>query len=341
MKRKPPGIGVVAPSSVVPRVEFELGIERLRSGDLRVEVHPQCFKRSLYLAGDDVLRAEAFFEYAVRPDLPVIWCARGGYGAARLLPILDHLSTELGIPGEKKLLVGYSDATALLEFVRARWGWSALHAPMPGLRDFAGVKPADWRALEGFISGKIMDAAWSRKRLRWLGRTPSRAIEGVLVGGNLSVWASLCGTPFEPRARDKILFFEDVSENFYRMDRMLQQLAQSGGLDGVAAIVLGTFEGCQDAVPKVMASRKGSSMKPLRATISLRRWLEDVVGGLGDWMGIPVAYGLGVGHGRAGQVPLPIGGRYRLSADGRLELLHWDWTERKEEGAVDTSPSLV
>src|SRR5687768_3365846 len=106
-------VGIIAPSSPVPPVEFQLGLEKLRGAGFQLKVHPQCHDSHLYYSGEDEVRAKALFEYAKDEDLSVIWCARGGSGGARLLPFLDQFTKKSGKPGKKKLLVGFSDATVL------------------------------------------------------------------------------------------------------------------------------------------------------------------------------------------------------------------------------------
>src|SRR4051812_41762156 len=105
-------VGVVATSSVVPPVELELGVEKLKESGLDVRVHPCCLKQYLTYAGNDQQRAAAFWELDWDRDINVLWAARGGYGATRLLPILEAWTVRHGIP-PRKLLVGYSDITAL------------------------------------------------------------------------------------------------------------------------------------------------------------------------------------------------------------------------------------
>lgn len=333
-------IGIVAPSNKLPPVEFRLGLKKLKEVGLKAQAHPQCGKHHFLFAGTDSERAGAFYDYARDPRFSVIWCARGGYGAARILPLLDKLTAENGVPG-RKLLVGYSDATALLEYVRNRWGWATLHGPMPAMRRFCLQTRDEWESLQDFLQGERrrgVKAPWEKVKLRFLGKTPQSPMEGKLVGGNLTVWASLLGTPFAATTREKILFFEDVDESVYRLDRMIQQVRLAGGLQGVKAIVLGNFLGCNDNVAKVLRRMPKSDaerdrllespapedLKPLRKKFKSVRAIHQIFGEMGDSMGIPVAWGLPVGHG-PGIASLPLGARYRLNRQGKLELLEWDW----------------
>ena len=128
-RKLPIRIAVVAASSAVPQVELAMGVAHLRAAGMIVDVQSNCASQSFVFAGNDHERAESFFAAAMSADNEVLWCACGGYGAARILPLLDRLTSEHGRP-PLKLLVGFSDATALMSFVRQRWGWKTTHAPM-------------------------------------------------------------------------------------------------------------------------------------------------------------------------------------------------------------------
>src|SRR5204863_1995083 len=134
-------IGIIAASSVVPKAELNLGIAHLRDAGFEVTVHPHVLEHHFTFAGSDERRANALYEFACDERFDVLWLARGGYGATRILPLLDRLTSERGAPPRGKLLVGYSDVTVLHEFVRGRWNWASLHAPMPAAISFATLKP--------------------------------------------------------------------------------------------------------------------------------------------------------------------------------------------------------
>jgi muramoyltetrapeptide carboxypeptidase len=305
-------IAVVAASSAVPQVELALGVAHLRSAGFAVDVQPNCASQSFVFAGDDRERAESFYDAAISNDNDVLWCACGGYGSIRILPLLERLSAERGRPSPKMLL-GFSDATALMSFVRQRWGWKATHAPMVISRM---LRELNARVLRAIAGAERIPPPWGRWQLQWISPPPQRSIEAELIGGNLSVWNCLTATPFAEPVAGRILFLEDIDEPPYRIDRLLTQLRLSGRLDGAAAIVLGAFTDCEDRVSQVLASVDSKERVPLRRSFTIEEALRESFGQLG----IPVAAGLPVGHGK-NATPLPLGERYELDGEGVLVCL--------------------
>jgi muramoyltetrapeptide carboxypeptidase len=317
-------VGIVAPSSAVGQVELGNGVARLREGGFDVVVHPKCARLHYTFAGADRERAEALFGYARDPNVDVVWAAGGGYGATRLLPLLDAMTQTRGKP-PRKLLLGYSDVTVLHEYVRSRWGWSTLHFPMPSAASFCRIEPRQFQAAVALVNGRRPDEEiWGAAK--FLANPPTQPIRGMIVGGNLSLWAALAGTPYEPATpRGRFVFLEDIDEAPYRIDRMTTQLVQSGAFDGAAAIVLGDFTNCEDNnVAQVLAADGSGQKVPLRPRISLEQAMEETFARLGRERGITVAAGLPVGHG-PNYAPLPLGAEYELGVDGRLKLVEWDW----------------
>jgi muramoyltetrapeptide carboxypeptidase len=311
----PPRIGIVSLSSPVGPVELERGLARLRAVGLPYVVHPHALARSFVTAGTDEQRARSLLDVAFDDAVDVVWCARGGYGAARLLPLLAA-ATAGGRTPKPKLLVGYSDVTPLHEFVRAAWGWRTLHAPMVAAAGPPSPTPEQWAAVDALVRGEPARCGYESPCLRWMANAPAADDVGEVIGGNLSLWASLAGTPWQPDARGKILFFEDVGERLYRLDRMVVQLEQSGMLDGARAVVLGDFTDCEDEA-HTMAGEDGQTRVPLRPTVSLADGLDEVFGRVARRLGVPLASGLTVGHG-PNYWPLRLGEPHRLTADGAL-----------------------
>lgn len=220
-------LSVVAPSGPFDRERFEAGVEWLRQR-YEVRFDEAIFTRQGYLAGDDERRLNELFEALVTPSVDAVLCARGGYGSTRLLPKLDHVT----VANANKLLVGFSDATAL-HALWARANVRSLHAPMVSALATASdeVRKLWCDTLEGRSAGRHWD----------LETVVFGSGEGAFFGGNLAVLAALLGTPYAPDVSGKILFLEDVGERPYRIDRMLTSLLQAGWFDDCAGVVLGAF----------------------------------------------------------------------------------------------------
>lgn len=315
-------VAVVACSSQVPQAELDRGISVLQEMGFGVMLYPQARKRHFTYAGTDQERAEALFDAAMNPRFQIVWCARGGYGATRILPLLETLENQRGKP-PRKLLIGYSDVTALHAFVGPRWGWPTLHGLMPASNDFVPSAPELLATIE-LARGRRPVLEWEKTQLKFLTPAPEEPIDAPLVGGNLTLLAAMCGTPYFPQCAGNILFLEDVGEAWYRLDRMMTQLLQARAFDGVRAIMLGNFKDCRDDVT-APARREGEPAKPiLREPIPEDQAMEEIFGSIGRRLGIPVARGLPIGHG-PDHWPLPLNARYRFHSNGTLELLEWDW----------------
>lgn len=311
-------VHITAASGVVPSTELADGIARLRASGLTVTADPKLDEPYFVFSGSDAERADRFWAAAWNPTTEIIWCARGGYGAARILPELERRTLADGTP-PRKLLCGFSDVTALHEFVRSRWGWSTLHCAMPGAASFTSLSDSDYFATFSYLHRKSVTPGWSNITLSSLGIEPLIDLTGTLVGGNLTVLASLAGTPFAPdNLGGRLLFLEDVSEAPYRLDRSLQQLYHAGCLRGVRAILLGTFHNCIDTPPTT------ADNLPIRPTLDERTWMKHVFAEFSRATHIPVLHTLPIGHGPE-KAPLPLGAKYTITGSGQLRLDHWDW----------------
>lgn len=197
--------------------------------------------RSGYLAGTDQQRADDLMEAFLDPSVDAILCTRGGWGCARILPLLDYAA----IRDNPTVLIGYSDITALHTAIYARSGLATYHGPT-GISGFNGFTVRSLRSVvfdaEPARLANEIDEAEPSSRPQTI--TSGRA-SGILVGGNLSVFAALVGTPYMPDTRGHVLFLEDIGEDIYRVDRMLTQLALGGVLGGVAGIAMGQCTRCR------------------------------------------------------------------------------------------------
>lgn len=297
--RRPPAlqpgdkIRLVAPASPFDRSAFEAGRKALSALGFEPVVAKQEFVADGFLAGDDASRAARLTRALAEPDTRAVWAIRGGYGTVRTMAQLD-----LGLLRRAdKLLVGFSDLTALLINLATPGGLVCVHGPV--ITQLARLPAAQGRWLKTLVSTPAPDGPVPLGRLKRL--VPGRA-QGRLVGGNLSVLASLVGTPRMPSLRGAILFVEDVAEAAYRLDRLWYQLVDSRALSGVRAVVLGELVDC----------RPGG-----RGRWSARAVLERAVTALG----VPAVSGAAFGHARR-NVALPVGVRASLDANaGVLRLL--------------------
>ena len=224
--RKGDLIGVAAPCARFDPSRLDQGIACLKQLGFAVYVPEQIYEKKRYLAGNDLCRAAVINQLAADPDVKGIICARGGFGAMRML---SHLDWEL-IRARPKLFVGFSDATALLTAVMQEAGLGVVHGP--NLVSLAETdRPtldAFFAAVTGTLTGVTVDDAVCLK--------PGRA-EGNLAGGNLATLAHLLGTRFTPDFSGTVLFLEDVGEPAYKIDRMLSQMKMAVVFTHVSGVV--------------------------------------------------------------------------------------------------------
>ncbi len=224
-------VAVFAPSGAVTWDQLAKGLRCLEAWGFSCEVSPHVFSRHYYLAGQDAARAGFLIERLLSGQYEVLWAARGGYGALRLLPFLDEALSQ---PPPCCWIIGFSDVSILLNYLATRWGLPCLHAPMvsslldTSIGALAALHGVLWKGRGVSLKGEV-----------WRGGEA----QGPLLGGNLTSLVSLLGTPWFPDLSGKILFLEEVHESTYRVDRLLTQLAFSGRLNGVKALVLGGFVG--------------------------------------------------------------------------------------------------
>jgi muramoyltetrapeptide carboxypeptidase len=231
-----------------------------------------------YLAGDDTARAGDFERAWCDQSVSAVLCARGGYGAMRMLDLVDW-DRLAGLP--PKLFVGASDITALHEAIASRLGVATLFGPMVAT---AAVALGDEWTLAAYKAALFRD--WSGLTVHGDGRSVLRpgTARGITMGGNLSLLAATLGSAASKPAAGAIVLLEDVTEQPYRIDRLLTQLLRSGWFDGVVGVGLGTWADCGD-----------------RSEVD--HVLQDRLGPLG----VPVLGGLPFGHGdRQASIPLGV-----------------------------------
>ncbi|MDI3417373.1 S66 peptidase family protein [Streptomyces luteolus] len=297
-RRLVPGdrVAVVAPSGPVPEDRLKAGLDVLRGWDLDPVVAPHVLTghgRMTYLAASDRQRADDLEQAWCDPSVAAVFCARGGYGAQRMVDLLDWGALRAAGP---KVFVGYSDITALHEAFAVRLGLATLHGPMPATTDFLDTARARDHLRATLFAPESTRTITGLPGVAPL--VPGRA-RGVTLGGCIALLAADLATPTgRPSARGGLLCLEDTGEEPYRLDRILTQLLRSGWLDGVAGVLLGSWAECgpYEEVRAVLADRLGP-------------------------LGVPVVEEFGFGH-CAGALTVPLGVRAELDADaGELRLL--------------------
>lgn len=298
-------VGLIEPAGFTEdRFDLALVLETIRAMGLVPKPAPHVLKRYGYLAGDDRERAADVNAMFADPQVRAVFAVRGGWGCARILPYLDYAA----IRANPKLLVGFSDITALHLALAARCGFPTVHGPNAA---------NSWGAL-----------SWdSFRRLAFAGETPTyrnpaggedRLVQrsgrirtfrsgkaaGKLIGGNLVTLASLMGTPYLPDFGGAILFLEETGEAEYRIDRLMTQLALGGVLGKLAGVVFGQCTACSGGE----ANYSGFTVSEV-----LDQHLAP--------LGVPAFQGALIGH-VANQFSMPLGVRAEIDADsGTIALL--------------------
>lgn len=240
-------VAVVAPAFPIDGKKFDAGLDALRASGVHVKLMPHCRGAAQGLfAASDAERAADFQEAWSDPAVDLILCARGGYGCARILPLLDFEA--LKRCGNDVVVSGFSDVTALL-FAMDRFG-AGIPLAGPMLVSLAERNGETERAFASAIDGQAPE--WGTLRVL----RPGTA-RGRVLAGNLAVAASLAGTPYLPDSAGRILVLEEVGEPAYKVDRMLNQLSQAGWFARCAAVVFGYCTDCKgvDGVLEAWAAR--------------------------------------------------------------------------------------
>lgn len=293
-------VGLVSPASTM---SSEDGLDRaehwIRGMGLVPRFGPHAGGRYGYLAGTDEQRAADLNAAYADPEVRAVFAVRGGWGGARILPLLDWRT----IRANPKLLIGFSDTTALHLAFAARAGFATIH----GGNATSSWRKASWESLWRLAFAADTPTLGGAEIEAETGR-PARTIAGGratgrLLGGNLTILSTLMGTGWLPDFKGAVLFLEDVNEAEYRVDRMFQQLKLAGVLDGLAGVIFGQCTRCATTE----ADYAGFT-------------IEQLVDHYFAPLGIAAVTGFDTGH-IANQLSLPSGARVELDADARTVRL--------------------
>lgn len=298
-------VGLIEPAGFTDDA-FDLDIvrETIVAMGLKPKAAPHLAGRYGYLAGSDRDRAADVNAMFADPDVRAVFAVRGGWGCARILPLLDFAT----IRRNPKLLVGFSDITALHLAFAAKAGFTTIHGPNAA----SSWGQYSWDALravafDGATPTLVNPPAHEDRLVQRAGRTRtirSGIARGRLLGGNLTVLSTLMGTSWLPDFTGAILFIEDVGEQPYRIDRMLTQLSLAGVLGRLKGVVFGQCTDCGPAGP----SYGGFTLSEV-----LDQHLEP--------LGVPAFQGGQFGH-VANQYSLPLGIEAEIdAAAGTIRLL--------------------
>jgi muramoyltetrapeptide carboxypeptidase len=297
-QRLKPGdtLAIVSPAAPSPPEAFETGQQLLSELGFKTKIFPHARDWDAYLAGSDEGRLSDLLAAFSDPEINGIICARGGYGSMRLLNGIDFER----IRHNPKVFVGFSDITALHV---ANWQQAGLIGFYGPMMTSNLIKPEEsWSKDElfRFLTAPFEPPYAIPNRDAYQCFHPGVS-QGYLMGGNLSLLAALCGTPYQPITEGAILFIEDWKESYYSLDRQFQQLQMAGLFNGIAGLLLCDF------------SQISADNAPYDLPTQLRRLTQTI--------DAPVGYGFSIGHGPV-TATLPIGCQARFDAEaGTLTLL--------------------
>lgn len=224
-------VTIVSPSGPVKEGSLDFAIETLQSWGLKVKVGKHTYDKFGVFAGTDKNRAHDLQKAINDQKTKAILCARGGYGAIRVVDLIDFSSLQ----SNPKWLIGFSDITVFHEKLHSL-GIQSIHGAMA--KSFPNVTPESIQSLHNCLFG-CADTI----QLQPSPRNKQGSCKGELIGGNLSMIYSLRGVPFEYDYSGKILFIEDLNEYYYHIDRMMQNLLHSGILSRISGLIVGTMSG--------------------------------------------------------------------------------------------------
>ena len=285
-------IGIVAPASCSDPETVEQVLRCVEALGFKYKAGRSLYHYKGYLAGDDQVRADDINDMFGDEEVDAVFCLRGGYGSARLLDRLDYKL----IKRNPKIFIGYSDITALHIAINQRTGLVTFHGPMLASNIIKGMDQFSIASMENALMVKNTSIKICNPPGYPVKAYKGGAAHGKLVGGNLSVLVSTLGSPYEIDTGGKLLFLEDVDEEPYRIDRMLNQLRLAGKLEAAAGIILCDWNGCDAKEPEKSLG------------------LEEIFTDMAERLNKPVLSGYKIGH-CSPVLTVPVGAAAEIDAD--------------------------
>ncbi|HEX2955086.1 MAG TPA: LD-carboxypeptidase [Bacillota bacterium] len=282
-------IGIVAPAGYSAADKINAALLNLHTLGYNVKVGEGARRRWHGYAGTDTERAREINDFFRDDEVAAILCLRGGYGSIRLLQNVDYRTVRCN----PKIFMGYSDITALHLAINQLSELITFHGPMLA-SNFVEMDHETLASFERTLTGGDLPEIRNPEDSPLMTLIPGSA-EGILIGGNLTTFVSLIGTPYAPDFNNKILFIEEIGEAAYRIDRMLSQLKLAGLFKNVQGIILGDFNDCGPSSPHDM---------------TLPEVFQDRLGDLG----IPIIYNFKSGH-CSPMMTLPFGAKAKINGD--------------------------
>ncbi len=278
-------IGILCPAGYMPYEKASTAIETLKEWGFKVVAGKTLGNQYNYFSGTDEERLADLQQMLDDDHINAILCARGGYGMGRIIDALNFKKFKK----HPKWIIGFSDITILHNHLYSNFKIASLHAPMAAaFNDGENKNPYILSLHDALIGRKATYSSLGN------GYNQKGKAIGILVGGNLSLLAHICGSSSDINTEKKILFIEDAGEYIYNVDRMLYQLKRSGKLDDLAGLIVGKFSDMKDT------------------TIPFGQSTEEVICNIVKDFNYPVCFGFPVSHDKENYA-LKIGIKYELT----------------------------
>lgn len=292
MKHRPPKlqpgdrVGILAPARKVSREELQASITMIKGWGYEVVEGQHLYDEYHQFAGSDRQRASDFQAMLDDESIKAVFCARGGYGSARIIDKIDFRA----FCKSPKWIVGYSDITVFHSHISKNYQVQCLHAIMPINFPANCNMTASLSSMKDILEGKNPEYHFDPHPLNRAGKASAE-----LCGGNLSILYSLAGTPSDIDTTGKVLFIEDLDEYLYHVDRMMMNLKRSGKLQGLAGLLVGGMNDMNDN------------------TIPFGKTACEIIAEAVDVYNFPVIFNVKSGH-ISENLGLIIGGRMDMEA---------------------------